>query len=74
MSMDINDDTNTDRLDYLADVHAGLFFWIDRQFAEENLPTEPSPAELAIMDENAEQLLLDLKESEENDENLYGNL
>lgn len=69
--MDMNDDMNTDRLDYLADKHAELFFWIDQEFAEDELPPEPSAAELAYMDEQAQQLLDDL---ENGDENLYGNL
>lgn len=69
--MDINDDMSTDRLDYLADKHAELFFWIEQEFAEDELPPEPSAAELAYMDEQAEQLLKDL---EEDDDNRYGNL
>lgn len=67
-SMDINDDMNTDWLDNLSDQYAELFFWIEKQFEEDEIPEEPSPAELNLMDENAEQLLRDLKE-DENDKN-----
>ena len=68
-----SDDMNTDRLDYLADRHAELFFWIEKEMEEEGLPPEPSAAEMAMMDQNAEILLAELKEDEDDRKN-YGNL
>lgn len=60
-------------LEHLTQRHPELFFWIEQQFVDDELPPEPSPAELAAMDADAESLLESLKEDED-DKNPYGNL
>ena len=57
--------------DKLTERHPELFFWIDQQFTDDELPPEPSAAEMAYMNQQAEQLLLDFKE---HDEDLYGTI
>jgi hypothetical protein len=58
------DDFNSDRLDYLYDIHMDFFEWLDEQMAQEfpddwDLLDEPYDEELAMMDACAEELLLD---------------
>lgn len=59
-------------LEHLTQCHPELFFWIEQQFVDDELPPEPSPAELAKMDEDAENLLASLRD--EDDKNTYGNI
>ena len=56
----------------LEDKYPQLFFWIDGQFAEDELPPEPSALDMAISDASAEELLLEMRE--EDDKNTYGNI
>lgn len=56
--MDINDDEMTDRLDYLSDKYANFFLHLEMLLDFDM--QEPSPAELAMMDENANALLQDI--------------
>lgn len=60
------DDMHTDRLFYLYDLHMEFFDSLDEKMQDGDL-REPSPAELALMDEEAERLLQDLLDDENED-------
>lgn len=66
----MNDDTLSDRLDYLADRHADFFEWLDVLWTYPEMPgdwdlQEPSAEELAQMEEEAESLLAWLENNDE---------
>lgn len=65
--MDTNDDTMSDRLDFLADRHADFFEWLEVLWTCPEPPadwelftTPPSDAEMEEINRKAEEILGDL--------------
>jgi len=51
----------------LYDKHPQLMFWIEQVFSDDELPPEPSEEELELINRNAEELLADFLEEDDDE-------